>query len=46
MEGRTDKLHSLTAIGTLNCDLAYSLWDGGAILPLLITRHEYGHKLN
>jgi hypothetical protein len=45
MQGRKAKLYSVTAIGTLECDLADSLQDGGAILPLPTTRHEYGHLL-
>ena len=36
MEGRMDKLLSLTAIGTMNCDLAQGLQDFGAILPMRI----------
>jgi len=46
MQGRMDKLLSLAAIGTLKCDLAQSLQDGGAILPLPITRHEYVHMMS
>ena len=34
MEGGTDKVLSLAAIGTLKCDLAQGLQDFGAILPL------------
>ena len=36
MEGRTDKLLSLAATGTLKCDLVQGLYDGVAILPVPI----------